>query len=509
MIDDTTLLFSSYRTDQIEYIVEDDTMERRRRRMYVARLRGGQWVFDGEYNFLNDDKSNVGNAALSPDGKRIYFTRCRQNLQEKMICAIYMATREGKGWSEPLKLQPEINNRKYTSTMPAVARDPAKGHDILYFVSDRKKGRGKLDIWYAVYDAKKKQFREPRNAGSKINTPQNEVTPFFDVETRSLYFSSEGWGGLGGYDVFRSAGDGRRWGAADNVGSPVNTGADDLYYTISQNRGEGFFVSNRKGGNALKNSTCCDDIYYYRETDHIMLTLKGAVLDDTIPVRDAIIDVYIRDNKTNEKFLIKSTTSDSTGNYVTRLEPDRDYSITVRQKDYLAATEDVSTRGEYRSREISRRVKVTRKPKEPVRVGNVQYEFGRSELTAQSKAALDLTLLKMMQENPDIVVEVSAHTDSKGTDAYNLKLSQKRADNIVAYIVGKGISPRRVIGVGYGESKPIAPNENADGSDNPDGRALNRRTEFRIIATMEFEETEEIEESESSEESETQGRDEQ
>ncbi len=490
-IDDNTLVFTSLRTDKKEFIIEDDTSKTIKRKLYVARRENNEWKFGGEYGSnLNDVDFNNGNACFSPDRKRLYFTRCKLNFKEEMICAIYMSEKNGDDWSEPVKLPKNVNNPKFTSTMPAVTTDPAKGNDVIYFVSNNKEGRGGLDIWYTVYDAKNKIYKTPKNAGNKINTAQNEITPFFDNETRTLYYSSDGMGGLGGYDVFKAIGDGKKWMSTENIGQPVNTGADDIFYTISTNREEGFFVSNRKGGNSLKNSTCCDDIYTYKHTEYIKINLLGNVsemIDPNLAISQATVEIYLVDKKTKEKFLVKIVQSDKEGNFKTTVEANQDYAIIVKKNDFLGTNADITTKGITTSQDIAKNVLLAKKPKEPIRIPNIQYEFDKSNILEGSKIAIDTTVLGLMEANPEVIVEIQSHTDSKGSDKYNEKLSQQRAESVVNYLISKGISAERLKAKGYGESKPIAPNENSDGSDNPEGRAQNRRTDFKIIGVLDVE----------------------
>ncbi len=491
-VDDNTLVFTSLRTDKREYIIEDDTASGIKKKLYYAERTGETWQFKGEFGTnLNDAAFNTGNACFTADRKRLYFTRCKQNLMEQMICAIYVTERDENGnWSEPFKLPKPVNHPKYSSTMPTVTRDPIKGNDILFYVSNHKSGKGGLDIWYTVYDKKTKTYKVPRNAGTKINTSQNEITPYFDNETRSLYFSSNCWGGLGGYDIYQSKGDGKKWAISENIGQPLNTGADDIYYTISTNRQEGFLVSNRKGGNTLKNNTCCDDIYYYKYSEYIRILLSGNVnslLDPDVSISKATVEIFIYDKKTPGKYLVKTLLTDSLGNYKTSLEAGQDYFIVVKKEDFLGTSEELSTREISNSTELKQDLHMLKKPKEAIHIPNVLYEFDKSKVMESSKLSLDTTVLRLMEANPELIIEIQSHTDSKGSDSYNLKLSQKRAEAVVEYLISKGITPDRLKAGGYGESKPIAPNENPDGSDNTAGRAKNRRTDFKIIGVVDAE----------------------
>ena len=490
-IDANTFLFTSLRTDKREVIVEEDTSSIPKRKLYLAKRVDDKWEFAGEFGkYFNTGKDNVGNASLSPDGKRLYFTRCSINFNDEMICNIYVSEKKGEKWSEPVKLPKPVNSRKYTSTMPAVASDPVKGNDILYFVSNRKGGKGGMDIWYTVYDKKNKVYKMPKNAGSKINGQKDEITPYYDNETKSLFFSSDSWAGLGGLDVFKATGDGKRITGVDNIGEPINTGADDFYYSISKDRSEGFLVSNRKGGFALKHSTCCDDIYQFKNLAYIPVLVKGNVndvLDPHTTVGTAVIEIYVRDKKTNEKFLVKTVTSDSIGNYKADLEAGQDYFMVVKKNDFLGNSTELSTVGIKEPYTIEKNLEIIKKPKDPIHIPNVKYEFDRSNVEESSKAILDTTVLKLMVNNPELVIEIQSHTDNKGSDSYNMKLSQKRAESVVQYLISKGIDAKRLKAQGYGETKPIAPNTNADGSDNPAGRARNRRTDFKIIGVLDAE----------------------
>ncbi|MCB0396763.1 MAG: PD40 domain-containing protein, partial [Flavobacteriales bacterium] len=268
------MIYASLKSDKILYVVIDSAENMPVRKFYAAKKEGETWKSTGEFTGpFNQDKVNTGNGAFSPDGQRFYFTRCQPNEMDQVVCAIYISyLREGK-WTSPEKLNDEINDPRYTSTQPTVGTDSRKGDEILYFVSDRPGGKGGLDIWYTTYNAKKNIFKEPKKAGSKINSVGDEMTPYFDMETRTLYFSSDGFPGLGGLDIFKSVGERTRWSEPQNVGYPINSVADDIYFTVGKTREEGFFVSNREGGVALKNPTCCDDIYSYRWLKYVHVAI--------------------------------------------------------------------------------------------------------------------------------------------------------------------------------------------------------------------------------------------
>ena len=274
------------------------------RKFYRAEKHNNEWKFAGELDGpFNSNESNSTNGTYSVDGKRFYFTRCDLNWKNEMICAIYVSAKEDNDqWSEPKKLDKKINNPKYTSTQPAAAIEPKKGNEVIYFITNNPEGgRGGTDVWYFVYDLKKKTYSTPKNVGNKINTAADETTPYFDNETQSLYFSSAGWPGLGGLDVFKARGEMKKFSMPENIGAPVNSSYDDLYYTEGKNKEEGLFVSNRKGGNTIgDNPTCCDDIYSFKRTEYIKLKVRGVVYSSkdgaaNVPVAHANLSLYLID----------------------------------------------------------------------------------------------------------------------------------------------------------------------------------------------------------------------
>lgn len=492
-VDENTLLYASLRTDKKEYYTEgEDSTNMPVRKFYTARKVDNTWKFEGEYMSGNYNKpgENVGNATFTPDGNKMYYTVCKPNWKGITVCAIYMTEKVKGEWTEPVKLNKSINNPNYTSTQPTASIDPVKGNEIIYFVSNRPKGKGGLDIWYFVYDKKRKLYKTPKNAGVKINTPKDELTPFFDNETRTLYFSSEGWGGLGGLDVFKVIGDNKKWTNPENLGDPINSGADDIYYSISKNREEGFLVSNRKGGVSLKNSTCCDDIYTHKHTSYIHLFINGNVKEiagsNTLNVDSALVDIYLVDKKYEEPVLIKTIPTDKNGYYKTSLEAGQEYKLVARKTGYINTTAStvINTKNESQDKTFESNFSLAKVSAKAITIENINYEFDRSDLTKSSTVTIDTTIYEIMVLNPDIIVEISSHTDDKGSEEYNMKLSQKRAESVVNYLISKGIARERLKAQGYGESMPVAPNRNKDGSDSPEGRAKNRRTEFKIIGTI-------------------------
>lgn len=523
-INENSFIYASLKKDSVPFYFANDTSKRPVRKFYVAQKVKNEWrgglPYSGPFNNENFD---VGNGAISPDGNKFYFTYCIKNWKNKPVCTLYVCNKDSDGfWGTAEMLPKPINIKKFTSTMPAVGTDSRTKQEILYFVSDRPDGVGGYDIWFSVYNKKKKEWGEVKNAGKLINTPGDEVTPFYDMNTRTLYFSSEKLPGFGGLDVYKTIGEQKNWTRPENIGFPVNSSVDDLYFSLSKTKGEGFFASNRTGGIALRNENCCDDLYTFQAPDLIKIVAKGtlfAVKDSSlfqmltktetsefVNVDKAKIDtqaVSLLNGKLVSLFLVKENTKDSVfinntittakGEYFFNLEQGEKYIIRIENYGYDNKRLDVSTLNITKSDTIKLDaiyMKVMAdntgkiiKEKQAIVLKNITYEFGKSDLAEVSKKYLDETIYATMVKMPKIIVEISSHTDSVSTDAFNLKLSQKRADNVVKYLISKGIPKERLIAKGYGESQPIAHNTNPDGTDNPEGREKNRRTEFKIMGS--------------------------
>jgi len=234
---------------------------------------------------VNDPEKNTANIAFSPDHKRFYFTRCNTNNLSKPHCAIYVSNYKDNTWQKAEKLNDKINLPDYTSTQPTISVDENKD-EVLYFASDRPGGSGMMDIWYSVY--KNNTYNEPVNLGNIINSPGDEITPFYHSPTSTLYFSSDWHDGLGGYDVFQSKGGFNQWTPPKNLGTPLNTSFNEVYYTINEVDSDGYFTSNRPGSLTIKGETCCNDIYSYEWTGTKKIVKKKeiVIIPDTIRIED-------------------------------------------------------------------------------------------------------------------------------------------------------------------------------------------------------------------------------
>jgi OOP family OmpA-OmpF porin len=490
-INDSTMMYASVKTDKTfyNYNPEDSSSDEPFRKLYTAEKSNGVWHDNGPMEGpFNADGYHCGNGAFSVDGNRFYFTRCKKKSGNEVVCAIYVSKLENGVWQEPVSIGKNVNDPQYTATQPALAFDNKSKSDVVYFVSNRPNGRGGLDIWYTQYDPKKKEYRAPRNAGTKINTAGDEYTPFYDTDLNTMYFSSDGWPGLGGLDIFKSNGELKTWSVPENMGTPINSGSDDLYYVINKkNKDDGFFVTNRQSGGTDK-LNCCDDIYSFRWLESIHMFVQGAVTDgdssQLTAIDHATVQLELRGTDDTLYVPVQSTETDKDGKYKIELIPGKDYRVVVKREGFLSTENTFSTKGKTDDAPIQINTTLSRPTEATISLKNVYYESGSSTLSEESKNVLDTGLLRFLINNPEIVIEMVSHTDNIGDDKFNLKLSQQRADNVVNYLISKGIDKERLKAKGYGESQPIAVNQNADGTDNPEGRKLNRRTEFRIVGKV-------------------------
>lgn len=508
-VDDNTFLYASLRIDSLIYFTVDNVDTAMPvRQFYRAKKEGMDWI-GGEllpkpYNLPGVE---TGNGVYSRDGKRFYFTRCEKNWKGEVICSIYRMMKEGKEWGQPVKLPPVINDPNYTSTQPALGRTVKSDREIIYFVSNRPEGKGGLDIWYSIWNEEKNLFSKPRNLGSRINTAGDEMTPFYYFSKRTLYFSSTGLPGIGGLDIFKAFGGRNKWEKAENIGYPLNSSFDDLYFTVSRKQEDGFFVSNRP--DSLVSETCCDDILYYRWNDFIRITVTGKIYpfeqdrfgrkkdlsnfdfmnpDASIkPLEGAKVALYVQDEDTKDYVFVDRYTTEEDGKFYFTLEPDREYEFKMEGFQYFDSKNYLSTDFFNFSDTIEMPPTwVNVLSDKPIVLKNIYYEFNSANLTQEDKNVLDTTLLVLLREAPEFIIEIGAHTDSIGDTEYNLKLSEERAANVVKYLVQKGIPTDRLVSKGYGASKPVAPNFNPDGTDNAEGREKNRRTEFKIVGTIDL-----------------------
>jgi OmpA-OmpF porin, OOP family len=408
-----------------------------------------------------------GVIAVTPDGNTLFITRW-DIAKQKRTADIYTSKKTNGKWSEPALAS--INVAGSNTQQPYVMPD---GKHII-FSSDRPGGRGGYDLWKASID-ENGNVGAALNMGATINTPFDEQAPSYHAASNTFVFSSNGRVGMGGFDFYYSKGGLDNLGEPVNFGFPVNSEKDDLY-----------FISNGSATNILENvllssdrdAACCLELYSLNKTKSLkQLTGMVTSCSDNRPM--ANVKVVVMDTINNKVIAEKMT--DASGSYTFTLEEFQPLKATASSTGYF--NNSVRFKGPADADEINFTnpvICLQLIPEAAIKVENVYYDFNKATLQSESFASLD-DLVQLLNDNPNMIIELSAHTDSKGTDAYNEKLSDARARSVVDYLISKGIDRNRLVAKGYGESMPVAPNANADGTDNPEGRQLNRRTEFRVL----------------------------
>ncbi len=480
---DTALLFATMRQNspvEIDKRNKGEYMSRfmvSRKANHVPDVDSFEWplIFnDGDFN---NPKVHVGNGCYSPKGDRFYFTKCAEEDSLKVICKIYVSKFKGEKWSEPQLLGSGINEDG-SNTQPYCALVGKK--EILFFSSNRKlQSRGGYDIWYSVIDPRNETYRRPQNAGKQVNTEKDEATPYYDTRVGKLYFASNGWKTMGGFDIYEADGGPSRYTNVHNMGYPVNSPADEMYFIKDPvGKPDAYVVSNRVGSIALKNPTCCDDIW--RIQYEPKLTLLGKVIDRSTQQPMSELVVKMTDQNGDVK-----TFDSKDGEFSFPLYRGKSYVLTGDKQDFSTTRATVSTMDMKRT-DPDDTLTVTiymEQIRHPFSVSNVYYDYDKATLRPESIASLD-SVVTFMKDNPSLSVEVYSFTDSKGTDKYNKELSLKRSQAVVDYLVQAGIEQGRLVAKNFGAAMPAAPNADAKGKDLPDNRQLNRRTEFRIVTDV-------------------------
>ena len=433
---------------------------------------------DSEINTDYDE----GACCFSPDGKTMYFTRCSSDPDYPRYAEIWESTRSDASWSSPKKC--EISKDTLSSyAHPAVSPDGV----WLYFVSDMPGGEGGFDIWRTrIINS---GFGGVENMGRPINTSGDEMFPTFKP-TGELYFSSDGHPGMGGLDILKATNDSIKGWIVENQQFPLNSSADDFGMTFEGLHNRGFFCSSRNDGKGWEH------IYSF-EYPEILQTVTGWVYEkDGYELPEGLVYMVGNDG-TNEKLSVKGD-----GSFTKIIKPGVDYVFLGTCKGYLNVRQQLRIEPSEESEEYTLQFPLP-PINVPVLIDNIFYEFDKATLTPESTDALD-RLVVMLNENPNITIELSSHCDYRGNDAYNQRLSQRRAESVVNYLIDHGVLAERLVAVGYGEERPkvvtkrLAEINNflSEGDSLTEDlilkyneeeqeicNALNRRTEFKVLRT--------------------------
>lgn len=434
-----------------------------------------------EENQLINTASDEGAATLSSSGDLMIFTRCVFDKTKDKGAELFSASQSRGEWSEPTLI--ELVGDSLIAAQPCLSADGAK----LYFVSDRMGGYGGKDIWVAT-EKGSGFFEKPENLGPEINTPGDEMFPTIR-ENGELYFSSNYLPGLGGLDIFKAVKDEKGKWVVENLKAPVNSPGDDFGMTfIKGDVVKGLFSSNRKGSRS-------DDIYSFYLPPKVFSVAGDIENSETGQRIDGALVRIIGTDGTNLKMRADG------GRFQLKLKPETEYVIAAFKDGFLNDKVRTSTVGLEDSKDFRFQFKLA-PTDEPIKINNINYAFGSYEITEESKASLD-SVAQLLTLNPTITIELMAHTDFVGSNEFNSELSQKRAQSVVDYLISKGINPARLVAKGYGETWPkkvtraiakqydflkrndelteefimkLTPEQQEI------AKALNRRTEFRVLS---------------------------
>ena len=434
--------------------------------LYASRKSGdGKWLSREALGSPVKTGYNEGAQCISPDGKYLLYTMCDADFGVGS-CDLYWVKRIGDRWSRPRNFGTPVNTGAWES-QPTMAADGM----TVYFTSNRSGGFGGMDIWKTTMTAEG-EFSIPENLGPTINTPGDDAAPFIHSDGRTLYFASNGRVGFGGYDLYYSTlqSDGT-WSEPVNMGYPINSPADEINIFINAAGTTAYIASDKDGGYGGLDlySFVLDDALRPNPVTYIKGRVQDAFTGDPLSARIEMVDL-------NTKQLLTATTSDTqTGGYLACIHTGSNVVLNVSHPDYPFYSENFQIEKSYS--ELSPYLKdILLQPTDVgtvVTLKNVFFDFDRAELKPESYVELD-KLADYLRKN-DIRIEIGGHTDDQGTDEYNDRLSENRAKAVYDYLVGKGISAERLKYKGYGKRMPVADNATEE------GRAANRRTEFKII----------------------------
>ncbi|HTF82189.1 MAG TPA: OmpA family protein, partial [Cytophagales bacterium] len=468
--------------------------------IYYSKKESGEWTTPVNFGPPINTNFHEGCVGLSLDGKELYV------FEETNGGDIYVSHKNADGtWTAPKNFSHKVNSKYYE---PSLCVNQHKSMAI--FSSNKPGGKGSLDLYYCLKD-KKGDWTEPINLGDNINTEYSEESPYYDDHTNTLYFSSSGLEGFGGYDVFKSVYDSVKhtWSKPENMGSPINTTDDDLYFVVSEGGKRGYYSSVRQDGLGEK------DLYMveiFSDTNFAVVhedsvkknqdakdkktlskLLVGSNQDSSqvtkAVVKEHVLKILIYDHQTKKglsnadvevldsdgKVVFSGKTNDK-GELLARItnKGDKFYDVSSVAPSFMYTSKKIEVSSDVS--EYDANVDMHKLEVGYIEVlRHVYYDFNKSTLRPESYPELD-KLVKVMTQNPYLRLEVNGHTDNIGGHEANIQLSQKRAESVVTYLISKGIAPTRLVAKGFGETKPIASND-----DEEEGRELNRRTEVEVI----------------------------
>lgn len=427
-------------------------------------------VFDNgkEMPYPFNRNENEGGATITGNNKELIYTVCKMVTSPRQYynCDLYSSKNIKGYWTDIVPLE-RVNRPDTWESMPSVTADGRE----LYFVSNRPGGVGGYDIYKSFKD-ENGEWSEPINVGEHINTPGDEKSPFIHTDTRTLYFSSNGRPGVGGYDIYYvKLNDNNEKPEVKNIGYPINTENDEIGFIVSIDGKYGYFSSNNMKNESMGGM----DFYYFSlyneaKPEEVLLVKGNIKSEDTTKPIKATVQI-----KSMESKHITFIPVDEDGDYVASLLKNEDYLLTIKGEDIVYQSTYVAAKDSITAPVIKLEMEV-----QPIEVGkhyrlhNIYFAFNSADILANSQKVLD-EFIVFLNDHPTLQISIEGHTDNVGSDEFNLILSENRAKAVYNYLVNNGIDANRLQYKGFGESNPIATNETEE------GRAMNRRTEFVIL----------------------------
>ncbi len=431
--------------------------------VYVATKNNNEWQEP-----LNIDKPLNTNkhdavAGISEDAQTLFLYRNTKS----SVGNIFISYLQGDKWSEP-KEMPEPINSKYQESSACLSPD----RNTLYFVSNRKGGLGGKDIYYSV--KKDNKWSEPVNI-KILNTKYDEDGLFIHPNGKTLYFSSKGHNTMGGFDIFMSEkNDKGEWSKPKNIGYPINTPDDDLYFVMSADAKHGYFTSNKDGGKGDKDIYLIDFTNSKSLQQNNYLTLLKGTITDAKTKKPIKAYIEITDNKKN-KIISKLYSNEQSGEFMISLPAGKNYGISISADNYLFYSDNFTLPDSSRYKEITKNIDLLAMEKGAKTIlKNIFFDYASDSLRKESYAELN-RVVDLLKKYPKTKIEISGHTDNKSSLKTNKELSKARAKRIYDYLISKGIKSKRLTYKGYAFFYPIASN------DTEDGRKQNRRVEIKIL----------------------------
>ena len=477
------LYFASSRTKDKEAKISAITGQNNNNLFLVKQDEKGAWLAPQELEDEVNTEFDEGTPSFSADGNTMYYTYCAQDPEGPRTAEIYISNRSSAKWGKGTRAT-IVKDSVTALGHPSISPDGK----YLYYVSDAVGGFGGKDIFRSKVLGNN-SFGPMENLGEAINTAGDELFPYCR-DSVTLYFASNGHPGMGGLDLFKATQDSTGHWKVENMGAPINSMGDDFGITFAGQAEKGFFSSNRNDARGY------DHLYSF-ELPTITIAIEGLVNDvDEYPIEGATVRIVGKDGL-NVKVPVKKD-----GSYRVELERDIRYVMMASARGYLNQNYELHTGPEEKNETYI--VDFFLSPiSKPVVIENIFYDFDKATLRPESKKALD-ELIKMLNDNPNVTIELGAHTDRKGTDQYNERLAGRRAQSVVDYLIAGGIKADRLEAKGYGESVPKTINKkmakqydflnegdvlteefilNLTPEQQEIADQINRRTEFKVLRT--------------------------